>query len=147
MPCFQDTLTFNSAWKDYSTANTNYAFEPYESDEKQPNSLGQSNGSSRSTMPLHKPISAHPMVAYHTNGSQYADTRSLQRPKGYHHPVERSTYSLPRTQPQPPQGYYTHRSSRNSGDQLQPDFYFMPSQRKYSGEVVRVYVDYNNPRK
>lgn len=24
-----------------------------------------------------------------------------------------------------------------------PDFYFMPSQRKYSGEVVRVYVDYN----
>jgi len=28
---------------------------------------------------------------------------------------------------------------------LQPDFYFMPSQRRYSGEVVRVYVDYNNP--
>ena len=24
-----------------------------------------------------------------------------------------------------------------------PDHYFMPSQRKYSGEVVRVYVDYN----
>lgn len=26
----------------------------------------------------------------------------------------------------------------------QPDFYFMPSQRKYSGEVVRVYVDYGS---
>nr|XP_024214773.1 uncharacterized protein LOC106679441 isoform X2 [Halyomorpha halys] len=131
----KDALTFNSAWKDYSTANTNYAFEPFESDEKQPHSLGQSNGSSRSTMPLHKPISAHPMVAYHANGSQYADTRSLQRPKGYQHSIERSTYSLPRTQPQPPppQGYYTHRSARNNGDQLQPDFYFMPSQRKYSG--------------
>lgn len=28
-----------------------------------------------------------------------------------------------------------------------PDFYFMPSQRKYSGEVVRVYVDYNKEPK
>lgn len=28
-----------------------------------------------------------------------------------------------------------------------PDFYFMPSQRKYSGEVVRVYVDYNKDPK
>lgn len=27
---------------------------------------------------------------------------------------------------------------------LQPDFYFMPHQRRYSGEVVRVFVDYNN---
>ncbi|CAB0003717.1 unnamed protein product, partial [Nesidiocoris tenuis] len=96
----QDMLSQNSAWKDYSTANTNYAFEPYEADEKQPHSLDHSNGSSRSTMPLHKP-----MVAYHHgngSGSQYADTRSLQRPKGYHHPVERSTYSLPRTQAQVP---------------------------------------------
>ena len=30
--------------------------------------------------------------------------------------------------------------------QLQPDFYFMPHQRRYSGEVVRVFVDYNNPQ-
>lgn len=28
-----------------------------------------------------------------------------------------------------------------------PDHYFMPSQRKYSGEVVRVYVDYNKDLK
>jgi hypothetical protein len=27
---------------------------------------------------------------------------------------------------------------------LQPDFYFMPHQRRYSGEVVRVFVDYDN---
>lgn len=141
-------LGHNSAWKDYSTANTNYAFEPYESDEKQPHSLDHSNGSSRSTMPLHKAIGGPVMSYQHGNGSQYADTRSLQRPKGYHHPVERSTYSLPRTQvPPPPVGYYTHRSARPNGDQLQPDFYFMPSQRKYSGEVVRVYVDYNQARK
>lgn len=31
----------------------------------------------------------------------------------------------------------------SSGGADTPDFYFMPSQRKYSGEVVRVYVDYN----
>lgn len=82
----------------------------------------------------------------------YADTRSLQRPRYAINgpPPERSTYSLPRhANPPPPQhnGYYTHRPPRPHGDQLQPDFYFMPSQRKYSGEVVRVYVDYNNPRK
>lgn len=98
-----------------------------------------------------------------------ADTRSLQRPRpgpgqGAYRPppgavpVERSTYSLPRTahhhhqQPAPPHhdGYYTQDRSRGNRhhlrgmpSELQPDFYFMPSQRKYSGEVVRVYVDYN----
>lgn len=54
-------------------------------------------------------------------------------------------------------GYYTQDRRRNNsssrGSQQiedtptaimdKPDFYFMPSQRKYSGEVVRVYVDYN----
>ena len=63
---------------------------------------------------------------------------------------------------QPTQGYYTqdrrnvtrynkgHHNGHNNGpsSMLQPpaDFYFMPSQRKYSGEVVRVYVDYNNQK-
>lgn len=89
---------------------------------------------------------------YQGNGSHYADTRSLQRPRGYGGPPDRSTYSLPRSANQPPppphhNGYYTHRPPRPQNDQLQPDFYFMPSQRKYSGEVVRVYVDYNTPRK
>lgn len=69
----------------------------------------------------------------------------------------RTTYSLPRA-PGPRQyaspaiqaGYYTqdrrhhaHRLKNMGTDAAnQPDFYFMPSQRKYSGEVVRVYVDY-----
>lgn len=35
----------------------------------------------------------------------------------------------------------------SSGGTDTPDFYFMPSQRKYSGEVVRVYVDYNKDPK
>lgn len=80
------------------------------------------------------------------------------------------TYSLPRTvaNPQTHPGYYTqdrrsrqhqgggssstkphgqngHHSSAGGADT--PDFYFMPSQRKYSGEVVRVYVDYNKDPK
>lgn len=56
-------------------------------------------------------------------------------------------------------GYYTQDRRRNnsrSHHQMddgsanpmdKPDFYFMPSQRKYSGEVVRVYVDYNKDMK
>lgn len=130
--------------------------------------MSHTNGSSRSTMPLtsSKPMPTHHPHAhphpqsreYQGNGGHYADTRSLQRPRGGYGPPpphdgggrDRSTYSLPR-QPQPPpqhhNGYYTHRPPRPHADQLQPDFYFMPSQRKYSGEVVRVYVDYNSPRK
>lgn len=88
-----------------------------------------------------------------------------------HEPMARSTYadrtySLPRTAVQQQQpysgGYYTqdrragrnghphhssgHGASKGSGIDT-PDFYFMPSQRKYSGEVVRVYVDYNKDPK
>lgn len=88
---------------------------------------------------------------------------------------EDRTYSLPRTaaagtsahsqryshQPHA-DGYYTqdrrrNNNSRSTHHQMEdaaataamdkPDFYFMPSQRKYSGEVVRVYVDYNKDLK
>lgn len=79
----------------------------------------------------------------------------------------RATYSLPRapgprqTPPATQSGYYTqdrrnqrpksHHGNGNMSSQQssqQPDFYFMPSQRqrKYSGEVVRVYVDYGNQK-
>lgn len=151
----------SSAWKDYSTASTNYAFDAFESEEKQPSSISHhTNGSSRSTMPIRD---KHAIAAYHVNsgsggGGHYGDVRSLHRSKERngvnHHPQDRNTYSLPRPPQQPPpqpphhNGYYTQRPTRNHADNLQPDFYFMPSQRKYSGEVVRVYVDYNtNPRK
>lgn len=150
----------SSAWKDYSTASTNYAFDAFESEEKQPSSLSHhTNGSSRSTMPIRDKHMSPAMAAYHANnGGHYGDIRSMHRSRDRngvsHHPQERSTYSLPRPPQQPPpqpphhNGYYTQRPSRNHSDNLQPDFYFMPSQRKYSGEVVRVYVDYNtNPRK
>lgn len=70
--------------------------------------------------------------------------RSLQRPGrgggggGYALPYP--AYSLPR---HAATGMGRHPGGRSHPAELQPDFYFMPSQRKYSGEVVRVYVDYN----
>jgi hypothetical protein len=95
-----------------------------------------------------------------------ADRHQQYPPQSY---ADRS-YSLPRTMIQPHNqmaGYYTtdrrNRSSQNPNGSNQnnhhrqaaersngadtPDFYFMPSQRKYSGEVVRVYVDYNKDPK
>ena len=45
-------------------------------------------------------------------------------------------------------GYGQHPAAAAAGvggrpDYAPPDHYFMPSQRKYSGENIRVYVDYN----
>lgn len=177
----------NSAWKDYSSggggggglgaANTNYAFDQYDGDEKQsPSSLSHT-----STIPLTTKLVSHGGGG--GGGNHYAESRSLHRPSAangaggrhmhsrpppppthLHQDRAAGTYSLPRPAQQPPHhnGYYTQRPPNRTshgpqhqqqqqsggGDQLQPDFYFMPSQRKYSGEVVRVYVDYNtNPRK
>lgn len=103
------------------------------------------NGKGRSeTLPAKnrptRPTTRPPSVPHQQPPASYmGDTRSLQRPRGQYLPtsLERSTFSLPRT------AYERHRPQQD----MQPDFYFMPSQRKYSGEVVRVYVDYNNQPK
>jgi len=75
----------------------------------------------------------------------------------YDRQMRANTHSLPRGQhvsapppPAYPMGYssYDRRSGsfasqpRGPAD-FPPDHYFMPSQRKYTGEVLRVYVDYN----
>lgn len=143
----QDHLIPNSAWKDYS-ANTNYAFDVYEAEEKK-QLPPQVNGKSRpenstntqkSGHRIQRPQSRPPSVPNQPPNMDH--TRSLQRPaRGSYPPAnqpDRSTFSLPRT------AYDRHRTTPND---MQPDFYFMPSQRKYSGEVVRVYVDYNNQPK
>ena len=88
-------------------------------------------------------------------------------PKGWggnaRYPQERqmraNTHSLPRGghggPPPPSQAYpmgyasYDRRSGGGFGPRAHgpgdfpPDHYFMPSQRKYAGEELRVYVDYN----
>ncbi|KAK3870528.1 hypothetical protein Pcinc_024255 [Petrolisthes cinctipes] len=99
-------------------------------------SYGRMNGGSHSNGYHH----AQPQQA--PSSHPYGDTRSLQRPR--HAPPQtrqdpRSTYSLPR-------GASGSLPSYNTAMQdMTPDFYYLPSQRKYSGEVVRVYVDYNDP--
>ncbi|GLV40155.1 nahoda [Carabus blaptoides fortunei] len=133
-PSHKDHLIPNSAWKDYSAANTNYAFEAFEPEEKLKNGHnGRSEtlphkNSSKVVRPTTRPPSVPPpgYAAPRTAGYM-GDTRSLQRPRGPFPPVavqERSTLSLPRT------AYDRHRAPPD----MQPDFYFMPSQRKYSGK-------------
>lgn len=101
------------------------------------------------------------------NHNHNHNNNSSNNSNSHHHTHQmsstpRATYSLPRApgtrQPSPPPqlSYYTQdrRNNRKSNNNAngnsqsgqQPDFYFMPSQRKYSGEVVRVYVDYGNQK-
>ncbi|CAH0551186.1 unnamed protein product [Brassicogethes aeneus] len=90
------------------SSNTNYAFDALEENEEK-----------------HNGKQAHKTNV--PNQTYIANTRSLQRPKGnYSYDLEKNTFSLPRTY------------DKNKLHDIQPDFYFMPSQRKYSGEVVRV---------
>ncbi|XP_063547192.1 uncharacterized protein LOC134754755 isoform X4 [Cydia strobilella] len=169
----KEQLIPNAAWKDYSTANTNYAFEPFENDDKYNSTTSTAPLRERPTSAPLRPTNPPPprpgsnnkmapngkngKMAVNGNGNKmaangngnvkpkhpnsaaqyYHETRSLQRPRppqpqyGYSSGADRSrsraTYSLPRGR-----------------DAAQPDFYFMPSQRKYEGEVVRVYVDYRD---
>ncbi|XP_049881200.1 uncharacterized protein LOC126377502 isoform X3 [Pectinophora gossypiella] len=156
----KDQLIPNAAWKDYSTANTNYAFEPFENDDKYNSTTSTaplrerppstparptnpppprpgSAGAARNGKPVNgnKPMNGSKLTgaapaaaggrprAPNSAAQYYHDTRSLQRPRaqlGYTGRPERATYSLPRgARGEPP------------GLSAQPDFYFMPSQRKY----------------
>ncbi|KAB7506882.1 hypothetical protein Anas_02118 [Armadillidium nasatum] len=147
-----ERLISNSRWKDYSRGATNYAYETYEADMESVSRTGPSL--QRKSEPSHKNGGgANGNSANgHLNGNLptpkeingYDHSRSLQRPRNVHSSVisdPRTTYSLPRgssaTSSPPP--YST------AMQDLTPDFYYLPSQRKYSGEVVRVYVDYNDP--
>ncbi|XP_076377238.1 uncharacterized protein LOC143259370 [Megalopta genalis] len=145
----KDRLIASNAWKDYASgANTNFAFEAFETEEKAPP----------------PPVSSLPRHREMTGNGLGGGTDQVEGPNRMVGP--RATYSLPRapgsrhTAPIQP-GYYTqdrrdhYQRSKGNGQQNpaaggvstqpnQPDFYFMPSQRKYSGEVVRVYVDYGS---
>ena len=135
-----------SSWKDYAASppsnghHTNYAYETYEADPR-----------GMPPLPPGAPRGHHQSMPSHHNGS-------LQRPRpngGYSrsYAPPQAGYSLPRPvngngyggPPPPPPGYgsYDRRGYHNRPPQdFAPDHYFMPSQRKYSGDVVRVYVDY-----
>ena len=99
--------------------------------------------------------------ARHSYDRQQAAAAAAAGNRSHHHHHHHSTHSLPRgggsssgpasngSATAAAYGYssYDRRSggfqSRPPASDYAPDHYFMPSQRKYSGEVLRVYVDYN----
>ena len=143
----QDKLMPPSSWKDYAANgngqhHTNYAYEHYEADPR---------GGGMPPLPPGAPRGHHPQMPMHHNGSLQRPRPSggySRGPQGYSLPRPTNGYGGP---PPPPPGYgsYDRRGyhSRPPGHMQPPDYapdhYFMPSQRKYSGEVVRVFVDYN----
>ena len=159
-----------SSWKDYANNgnghHTNYAYEPFEADPRGMPPLPQ-GPRGHGGHPHHH----HPQMPSHPNGSLQKprpSSGSYSRSYTQQHsaPPAGAGYSLPRHSngsggyggpmggpPPPPPGYgsYDRRGYNRSYTQqhsapveFPPDHYFMPSQRKYSGEVVRVFVDYNN---
>ena len=177
---FQERLIAKNAWRDYSSsANTNFAFEAFETEEKKAFHSPPPPVSSLSRPREMMASNGHSVDNHNQHVSQQMQQQPSHQQMHQHNqrnsvsamvPGPRATYSLPRAPgprqystaspgPGPTQGYYTQDrrnmpryNSKGSGGQHtnalqpQPDFYFMPSQRKYSGEVVRVYVDYGNQK-
>ena len=141
----QDKLMPPSSWKDYAANgnghHTNYAYEHFEADPR----------GGMPPLPPGAPRGHHPQMPLHHNGSLQRPRPSggySRGPQGYSLPRPTNGYGGP---PPPPPGYgsYDRRGyhgrppSHMQPPDYAPDHYFMPSQRKYSGEVVRVFVDYN----
>ena len=133
----------NHQWKDYSgpmgpppapVPNHNYGYDAFDGDDK--------------------------MMGWH---NQPSSRQSYERYAAQSRAGNGNTHSLPRgsrqyEQQQPsayPMGYSSFdRRGHHGGHMMSsrpapgpdyppPDHYFMKSQRKYSGENIRVYVDYN----
>ncbi|XP_057333014.1 uncharacterized protein LOC130672435 isoform X4 [Microplitis mediator] len=125
------------------------------------------SGGGKNMMEKHRLSSSSNGHNHNHSHNHNHNNNSSNNSNSHHHSHQmsstpRATYSLPRApgtrQPSPPPqlSYYTQdrRNNRKSNNNAngnsqsgqQPDFYFMPSQRKYSGEVVRVYVDYGNQK-
>lgn len=88
--------------------------------------------------------------AYSLPRQQHQQQANMQ-PSGYY-TQDRRDRSTQRQPANDERRQYRDRSREDprlvsNGGADTPDFYFMPSQRKYSGEVVRVYVDYNKDPK
>ena len=167
----QDKLAAQqSAWKDYSANgghHTNYAYEPFDhpanasaapptDDLKRQHLIRNTQGPPAHTngtlpRPTVSSRGGAPLPPHPRNGGN----RVPPPPSG-------PGYSLPRATNGSGNGYgsagsygsYDRRigyggggpplpGHHPAGSDFAPDHYFMPSQRKYSGEFLRVYVDYN----
>ncbi|CAK1589864.1 unnamed protein product [Parnassius mnemosyne] len=153
----KEQLIPNNAWKEYRGANTNFAFEPFANEDKSAGTLStlsrprKAAARPRSPPPPRPGAAAPPRAPSPPAGAPrrpHHDTRSLQRPAHYASyglsERDRAAYSLPRG-PAGMRGASGARGGRGAREGegeggAQPDFYFMPSQRKHEGEIVRVYV-------
>jgi hypothetical protein len=144
----KERLISDPGFKEFR-GNSNYGYDAFQSGEEQHTPAkaakhlsGGANSALRSSN--NTPFESISLSKSTPKGPDYGDHDHLSQLN-----YSRRSESLPRPvsgpiRPYGQQGYATHDpSARKSG--LQPDFYFMPSQRRYSGEVVRVYVDYNAP--
>lgn len=140
-------------WKDYSgaTASSAYSYENFAvADEP------DGNGTLHSTHKTHPTGSAPNGKRRPNNGNSGNNGKQHgygeKTLNGGHHYDDRAMPPLPLPPPHHrPPGHQNQTGGGGFerpryGAPLQPDFYFMPHQRRYSGEVVRVFVDYNNPQ-
>ncbi|XP_015781892.1 uncharacterized protein LOC107359829 isoform X2 [Tetranychus urticae] len=134
----------NSHYKDYSATTTSSAYS-YENFAVQddPDGVGYKPIGSKMNGNGNKPESGNKKKSSKgsTNGLSNYNSATVDRTDS-----KTSTFGYP-------SAYATHDRKDNNTfryisqpQPLTPDFYFMPHQRRYSGEVVRVFVDYNNPQ-
>lgn len=130
------------AWRDYSVSGTNYGYDAY--DEK----MGPNAMQLQQTTGHYPPANGHghgnggaPYPSTNGNGSYAPPSMSLPRP--HHGAGPPNTQSMMRQSAVGNGGGGVVAAGGSNGLNHNPDFYFMPSQRKYSGEMVRVYVDHN----
>jgi len=118
----KEKLLGQSQWKDYSGAThpppqNNYAYDAFESDDPK----GWQQNASRHSYDRHA----------------RGNTHSLPRGgHGGHHPPPHAAYPMGYSSFDRRAGGFTSRPPGPAD--FPPDHYFMPSQRKYSGEVLRV---------
>ena len=133
----QEKLLGQSQWKDYSAGGHPPHHPPYHY-----NDSFETDGDMKAGWQQQR-------GSYERHGGGGAGggghhTHSLPRPPAQHHGGHQSHGG------HHPMGYssFDRRAGGYNGrppgpHDFAPDHYFMPSQRKYQGEVLRVYVDYN----
>lgn len=142
-------------WKEYTHEQYNgVLYNGYGMDEY---GYGNGGGTSKSNS-LHKNYRAGhgqdrsmQYQEYNHGGAPYhpsLDRRQYeqQQQQQHTHQSRRSNHGPYEMNDRQAGGKYGHGQPQQQqyGHQMQPDFYFMPHQRKYSSDVVRVFVDYDN---
>lgn len=133
MFCVSKQENVDKQWKEYSAGGGNNFPNMYNGyvDE-----FGYAAGKTNS---LHKNYRDH-------GGERHSSEYHPQYHHHHHHPSQHQ--SLDRRQYEHGRRNHHYDDQRlqdkhYKAHQMQPDFYFMPHQRKYTSDVVRVFVDYD----